>query len=88
VQDKLTRRIDHCMIDKSNTEIRALTDCGIKYFLCLFHVLQAWERFVRSGEGGIKEKGIRKAVMADMQHLARTKDKGVFKQRETDFKEK
>lgn len=82
----MTRPIKFAMIDKSPTEMRALRDCGIEYFLCLFHVLQAWERFVRSADGGVSGKGTRKAMLADINNMARTADKATFRIKENEFR--
>ena len=38
------------MIDKSSAEIKALTDLGIFYLLCIFHMLQDVERFCKSAD--------------------------------------
>ncbi|KAG5182502.1 hypothetical protein JKP88DRAFT_255926 [Tribonema minus] len=85
VQRRLTRKLKYAIINKSSTEMSALRACGVEYFVCLFHVLQAWERFLRSADGGVKEKGDRKAIVAAINELARTADKAVFTQREAAF---
>ena len=41
------------MIDKSKAEIKAITELGYKYYLCKFHDLQDWERFLRSSRAGV-----------------------------------
>lgn len=84
----MARTIKYAMIDKSATvtEILALHNCGIEYFLCLFHVLQAWERFVRSADGGVSNKGVRKAILTDINILARTADEATFHITEEQFK--
>jgi hypothetical protein len=51
VQERVARKIKYCMIDKSKAEMAALRTREIYHLLCLFHVLQDWERFVRSGDG-------------------------------------
>jgi hypothetical protein len=53
VQERVERKISFCMIDKSKAEMAALRTREIYFLLCLFHVLQEWQRFVRSGEGEI-----------------------------------
>eukprot|EP00611_Tribonema_gayanum_P026463 TRINITY_DN630_c0_g1_i7.p1 TRINITY_DN630_c0_g1~~TRINITY_DN630_c0_g1_i7.p1 ORF type:complete len:600 (-),score=121.78 TRINITY_DN630_c0_g1_i7:81-1880(-) len=86
VQEKTTRTIRYAMIDKSPTEMRALDDCSIQYFLCFFHVLQAWERFVRSADGGVRDQGMRKAILANIKKLAGIRDRANFVIEETAFK--
>lgn len=66
--------------------MRALRNCDIEYFLCLFHVMQAWERFVKSAESGVAHKGVRKALLADIRFLAKTADKAAFGIVENSFK--
>jgi hypothetical protein len=63
VQAKLEHKIEYVMIDKSATEMCALGRLSITFFLCYFHVLQAWERFVRSAESGVPAKEQRKKVL-------------------------
>jgi MULE transposase domain len=41
------------MIDKSTIEISAIENIGAKYLLCKFHMLQEWERFLKSAESGV-----------------------------------
>jgi hypothetical protein len=69
----------HVMIDKSPTEMRALMDCGLIFFLCYFHVLQAWERFVRSADSGVTDKRMRGSILRDVIAVANAKDASVFK---------
>lgn len=68
-------------------EISALTTLGLDYFLCLFHVLQDWECFVRCAESGVKVEEERMAVMQWMKKLARTEDKGLFDAAVKEFKQ-
>lgn len=90
IQERLPpeRKIKNAMIDKSPTEMRALEDCGMRYFLCLFHVLQAWERFVRSADGGVTSKDVRKAILADIIALAKCADAAAFQIIENGMKTK
>jgi hypothetical protein len=79
VQARLKRPLMHAMIDKSKVEMAALQQAGMDYFLCLFHMLQEWERFLRSAEGGVKNDADRRAILGNLQQLARTKDEGAFR---------
>lgn len=77
VQDK-SGQIKNVLIDKSKVEIAALNSMGIKYLLCLFHVLQDWERFLRSAESGVKGDDNRAAVLARLKKMALVEDAALF----------
>lgn len=87
VQAKITRPIKYCMIDKSKTEIAALSALGITHLLCLFHMLQDWERYLRSAESGIKDVDERLAILTQLKDLAKAKDEAWFKNKEAAFKD-
>ena len=87
VQDKIDRRLKYAMIDKSKAEISALRDCGMTHFLCLFHKLQDWERFLKRGEAGVKEPEERLAILRLLKELAQTKDKDWFSRKQEEFKD-
>jgi hypothetical protein len=82
------RKMKHVMIDKSPTEMRALRDCGIIFFLCFFHVLQAWECFVRSADSGVTNKGTRKNMLKDIIALVQAKDAKVFALTQAEFEQR
>lgn len=76
------------MIDKSRVEMAALREAGVKdYLLCLFHMLQDWERYLRSSESGVgsSAKDLRTSIMGSLRELARHRDKDRFLQAETEF---
>ena len=41
------------VIDKSTTEMAAVERIGARFILCIFHLLQEAERFLKSGESGV-----------------------------------
>lgn len=47
-QDKADVKFKKIMMDKSATEIKAVTDLGIMHLLCIFHMCQDWDRFLKS----------------------------------------
>ena len=87
LQETVGDGVKNVMIDKSKVEISALTALELAYFLCLFHVLQDWERFVRSAESGVKGDDNRATVLAWLKKLARTEDKALFKTSLREFKQ-
>jgi len=71
----------HIMIDKSTTEISAIggLDGEVKYLLCFFHMLQEWERFLRSSDsGGVKSDEDRAAILIDIAYMKKAGDEAVF----------
>jgi hypothetical protein len=73
----------YIMMDKSRQEMAAvrqlvLTGDAIGFLLCYFHVVQDWERFVRSSESGVADKGMQHRVLVDLAKLAHTRDKRLF----------
>jgi hypothetical protein len=73
------------VIDKSLTEIAAVkelvgTGDAKDWLLCYFHLLQDWERFLRSAESGIPHgrKAERHTVMVSLAALAHVREKTVF----------
>jgi hypothetical protein len=74
----------YAMIDKSPMEMSVLEELGIFYCLCLFHVLQEWERFLRSGESGAKAQ-VRQGMLQDLRDLASTANQAVFESKERSF---
>jgi hypothetical protein len=74
------------MIDKSKTEIAALTAVGITHLLCLFHMLQDWERYLRSSESGVKDVEQRLAILTLLKELALSQDQAWFDNKEVAFK--
>lgn len=87
VQDRIDRPVKHAMIDKSKAEISALASLGIFHFLCLFHKLQEWERFLKKSESGVKDPEERLGVLWALKELAQTKDKDWFKTKQEEFKD-
>jgi hypothetical protein len=75
----------NAMIDKSATEICALTQLGMQHFLCLFHLLQDWERYLRSAESGVKLAEDRLQILADLKQLAATKELAAFNIKQDNF---
>ena len=73
----------YIMMDKSRQEMAAvrqlvLTGDAINFLLCYFHVVQDWERFVRSSESGVADKGMQHRVLVELAKLAHTRDKRLF----------
>ena len=65
----------YVMIDKSATEIAAVrklvaTGDARGHLLCYFHLLQAWERMVRSAESGVTCRSEQHKVLVHLAHLA------------------
>ena len=76
-------KFGYIMMDKSSQEMAAvrqlvLTGDAIGFLLCYFHVLQDWERFVRSSESGVADKGMQHRVLVELAKLAHTRDKRLF----------
>jgi hypothetical protein len=87
-----TAGLDPCsctfMIDKSSTEISAINKIGGRYILCIFHMLQDAERFLKSTESNIsgpRNKAVRVAILLRLATLARIKDAAVFQEKSKDF---
>lgn len=73
----------YIMMDKSSQEMAAvrqlvLTGDAIGFLLCYFHVVQDWERFVRSSESGVADKGMQHRVLVELAKLAHSRDKRLF----------
>ena len=69
------------MIDKSVTERHSLTELGISYLLCIFHMLQEIERFLKSGDSGVHGRGRkdeRLEILHRVRKLQRLTDKAAF----------
>ncbi len=75
------------MIDKSTAEICAIgTLLERMWHLCIFHVLQDWDRFLKSSEAGVKDKEVRTAVLQALKRLSQTRDKEQFAAASANFK--
>ena len=67
------------MIDKSATEICAIgTLLRRCWLLCLLHMLQDWERFLRSSDSGVRQAADRLRVQRALRQLARIRDERQF----------
>ena len=73
------------MIDKSKAEIKALDLLGIQWLLCKFHMLQDWERRVKSAVGGVHGKGDQRMIIGRIQNLINVADKHAFDYKEKEF---
>ena len=73
------------MIDKSKAEIKALDLLGIQWLLCKFHMLQDWERRVKSAVGGVHGKGDQRMIIGRIQNLINVADKHAFYYKKRDF---
>lgn len=72
------------MIDKSIVERAAITALGSKYILCIFHMYQEVERFLKSGESGVHGKGkkdLRTDVLHELRELQQYRQRDVFETR-------
>jgi hypothetical protein len=70
------------MIDKSGIEISAIEAIGSKYLLCKFHMLQEWERFLKSAESGVsgpKNKDTRKRILWRLSGIQKLETETTFK---------
>ena len=74
------------MIDKSAAEIAALNSLGLQWHLCLFHVLQDWERTLKKGNG-VQGKENRLQILREMRALAKSQTLNLFKFNEQQFEE-
>ena len=78
------------MIDKSVVERAALRDLGISYVLCIFHMLQEVERYLKSGDskvGGKDAKELRLSILHDLRKLQRISGRPAFNEQSAAFKE-
>ena len=67
------------MIDKSKAEMAAISSIpGAKFLLCYFHLLQDWERFLRSAESGVKSAEQRHAIILQLAQLKQQRDPAMF----------
>lgn len=76
--------VSNFMIDKSKAEIKAVIDLGYNYYLCKFHVLQDWERFLRSSKAGVPKVDQGK-IIHEIIKLIEIDDKAVFCKVEEQF---
>ena len=75
------------MIDKSATEICAIgTLLGREWLLCLSHMLQDWERFLRSSESGVRQRCDRLEIQRALKRLFHARNKQQFAADSADFK--
>ena len=73
------------MIDKSKAEIKALDSLSIQWLLCKFHMLQDWERWVKSAFGGVHGKDSQRNIIGRIQDLVNVGDKHAFDYKEKEF---
>lgn len=57
-QDKAGVNCKRCMIDKSLTKMRAARALGIMHLLCIFHIFQDWDRFLKTTKACCSTTGI------------------------------
>jgi hypothetical protein len=78
------------MIDKSQTEISAIKAIGAKYLLCKFHMLQDWERFLKSTQSGMHgrtNQRWRQTTLWELSALQLLTDRGVFEANSAAFED-
>lgn len=66
------------MIDKSKAEMAAIRESGVTFLLCYFHVLQDWERFLRSSSSGVRSAEDRHGVILSIARLKQQRDQALF----------
>jgi len=67
------------MIDKSATEISAVGQILQRmWHLCLFHMLQDWERFLKASDSGVKSKSDRVEILHALKRLSEIRDRQIF----------
>ena len=79
-------KFGYIMIDKSKQEMAAvrqlqLTGDATDFLLCYFHFLQEWERFLRSSESGVSERGMQHRILVELAALAHVQEQSLFKQK-------
>ena len=74
------------MIDKSAAEIAALDGLHLQWHLCLFHMLQDWERALKQ-RNGVSGKDNRLRILRDIKALAKYQNETLFKHNEERFQE-
>jgi hypothetical protein len=76
-----TYAFKYVMIDKSKAEMSAVASTlGSKYLLCYFHLLQDWERFLRSSDSGVRTAEDRHSIMISLAHLQHMGNEAIFNQ--------
>ena len=79
------------MIDKSEAEMAACRALDIKFLLCIFHAMQANERFCKShksGVQGVEKKGLRLRIYAALRGVMHSATEPVFKANSEAFKQR
>ena len=69
------------MIDKSKAEMAAITEIGANYLLCTFHVLQEWDRYLKSADSGVHGRSnqyVRDGIFKNIKSLLRIADEAAF----------
>lgn len=76
------------MIDKSTIEIAAIGQIGSNYLLCKFHMMQEWERFLRSTESrvhGKSNEGLRIQILNKLSELQKITNPAAFEAKSLQF---
>ncbi|KAH7620903.1 hypothetical protein NADE_003512 [Nannochloris sp. 'desiccata'] len=82
--------ISHVMMDKSKSQIASCKQLGIKYLLCIFHMLQDFEKFCKSQKSGIfgkDNKGLRVKIYRELRELQYCENKSTFNVKCRNFKD-
>jgi len=74
------------MLDKSTACIAALKGLGYKFILCIFHVMQAWGRYLRSATCPVKDKDHVYGVLKYVRKLSLIPDELAFDEEEQKFR--
>lgn len=79
------------MMDKSKAEMAAMRKLNIHFLLCFFHLLQDWERFLRTCKSGVsgvslEAKKARREILDDVKRLKQSSDRSIFIKRVAEFK--
>ena len=75
------------MLDKSTACIAALKSLKYRYVLCIFHVMQAWGRHLRSADSPVREDSCRNAVLKYVRKLSLMTLDQAFDREEASFRE-
>lgn len=69
---------EYVMVDKAKAEMAAITSISAKYLLCYFHLLQDWERFLRSAASGVRSLEDRHGIMCSLRKLKEQRNEALF----------
>ena len=68
----------YIMIDKSKAERSAIVSIGAKFLSCFFHLLQDWERFLKSSDSGVRSAEDRHDIIVNVAHLKQQHDSAIY----------